>query len=336
MPDDQVHIDGLEEKVEKIAGELRSVRDEMKKLSSIAEMADRFKAMEQDLREVLGHMNPMAQIVTKIEAGVEEIRQDEGISAISEKLDKLTNVFEKLDSRIDKASARQEVGELGKKLDEVVGSVTRIDSAVRQLSEASENDALSKKIDDLQQYVAGLSGIEERFHDLTTTFEETKEIVGIIVRQLDDLERKHNKTLEEVSQALGSVTKMIDSSQVSASTERDAGKKAPARTESTEVPEEPRVFQGPLPSTIDGLMDKLLKMVSPQTEAVKMARALEEIRDQLTSQLQRPTPVLHDFGRIARELKSYPPTATLNDNDIARLNKEIRSWTSKLKEAARS
>jgi len=47
------------------------------------------------------------------------------------------------------------------------------------------------------------------------------------------------------------------------------------------------------------------------------------------------TPVLFQFGKKARELKSYPPTATLNENDIASLNTEIRAWTSKLKEIAK-
>jgi hypothetical protein len=47
------------------------------------------------------------------------------------------------------------------------------------------------------------------------------------------------------------------------------------------------------------------------------------------------TPVLYQFGTKARELKSYPPTATLNENDIALLSKDIRAWTSKLKEMAK-
>ena len=66
-----------------------------------------------------------------------------------------------------------------------------------------------------------------------------------------------------------------------------------------------------------------------------MARALEETRDRLTDLIKEHTPVIFQFGKMARELKSYPPTATLNENDIARLNKEIRSWTAKLKEVAK-
>ena len=89
-------------------------------------------------------------------------------------------------------------------------------------------------------------------------------------------------------------------------------------------------------STIDDIMKGLLKEVTPQTEAREMARVLEETRDALTTMISGHTPVLFQFGKKARELKSYPPTATLNENDIANLNTEIRSWASKLKEMTKS
>jgi hypothetical protein len=65
-----------------------------------------------------------------------------------------------------------------------------------------------------------------------------------------------------------------------------------------------------------------------------MAVTLEAVRDKLTTIIQGHTPVLFQFGKRARELKSYPPTATLNENDIARLNKEIRDWSIKLKKVS--
>ena len=82
-------------------------------------------------------------------------------------------------------------------------------------------------------------------------------------------------------------------------------------------------------------MKGLLNKVKPQTEAQAMARALDEVRDQLTTMITGTTPVIFQFGTRARELRSYPPTATLNENDIARLNKEIRDWTAKLKKIAK-
>ncbi len=78
-----------------------------------------------------------------------------------------------------------------------------------------------------------------------------------------------------------------------------------------------------------------MEMVTPQTEATTMANALEEARDVLTEMIEGSTPVLFQFGKKARELKSYPPTATLNENDIALLNKDLRNWTTKLKEMAK-
>jgi len=83
-------------------------------------------------------------------------------------------------------------------------------------------------------------------------------------------------------------------------------------------------------------MSKLLEHVNPQTEAKVMSEILEEVRDELTPMITVHTPVLFQFGKKARELKSYPPTATLNENDIASLNKDIKAWTSKLKEIAKS
>ena len=79
-----------------------------------------------------------------------------------------------------------------------------------------------------------------------------------------------------------------------------------------------------------------MTLVIPQTEATEMAEALEEVRDELTTMIKGHTPVLFQFGKRARELKSYPPTATLNENDIASLSREIKSWKSKLKEMTNS
>ena len=81
-------------------------------------------------------------------------------------------------------------------------------------------------------------------------------------------------------------------------------------------------------------MKGLLNKVKPQTEAKEMAKALEDARDELTTMIKGHTPIIFQFGKRATELKSYPPTATLNENDIARLNKDLRDWTSKLKKLA--
>jgi hypothetical protein len=116
-----------------------------------------------------------------------------------------------------------------------------------------------------------------------------------------------------------------------------ATSKKPTKTMDEPAQEEtPPISKAKLPSTIDALMNKLLEKVNPQTEASDMAESLEEVRDELTPMITVHTPVLFQFGKKARELKSYPPTATLNENDIASLNKEIKSWASKLKEIAKS
>jgi ABC-type transporter Mla subunit MlaD len=225
---------------------------------------------------------------------------------------------------------------LFKKIDDILISVKDLSSGSQETGGPEEETTLGKKIDDLQHYVASLSTLEEKFGDLLDAFAETKEIVGIIVRQLDDIERKYNKTLEDVNKALEMVLKVAGG----------GAKVEPAKTTSKAEPKEPQPAEpahteetskvAPAAASIDELIDSLLKLVRPQTNADRMSRALEDTRDKLTALVPGHTPVLYQFGKIARELKSYPPTATLNENDIARLNREIRGWAQKLKELAKS
>ena len=254
------------------------------------------------------------------------------IKEISEKVDGLTKELTdirkvlKEDLQIIKDAKETEV--IIKKLDDILISL-------------ADSDVLGKKLDDLQGYVAGLSSLEEKVEELSTQFTETNEIVGIIVRQLDDIERKYNQSLDKISETAELVEKIAARGPVGDSDTKSQEKKPTKDTEDTEEVKDkekkkPPASKANLPSTIDALMGKLLDMVNPQTEAKEMADALEEVRDELTPMITVHTPVIFQFGKKARELKSYPPTATLNENDIATLNKELKAWKSKLKEIAKS
>ena len=214
--------------------------------------------------------------------------------------------------------------------------IKKIDDILVSLA---DSDVVPKKLDDLQSYIAEFSGIEEKVQDLSSQFEETKEIVGIIVRQLDDIERKYNVAIDKVTEAVETLTEFVKS-ESAASSDSNKPTKKPKETKEKETKAEKPEVKAPdmakLPSTIDNLMDNLMTLVIPQTEATEMAEALEEVRDELTTMIKGHTPVLFQFGKRARELKSYPPTATLNENDIASLSREIKSWKSKLKEVASS
>lgn len=269
-------------------------------------------------------------------------------------------ILEKVDTLAEElASIRKDLGALGsipgiaKKVDGLASSANEISKTMQGIHESkeyeviikkiddiligmSEPEVIMKKLDDLQGYVAGLSGIEEKVEDLSRAFQETQEIVGIIVRQLDDIERKYNLSIDKISELADTVARIAEGapSAPAKATERKTSRND---EEAIPLPEKKApVAKASLPSTIDALMDRLLNLVNPQTEATRMGEALEEVRDELTSMLQGHTPVLFQFGKKARELKSYPPTATLNENDIASLNKDIKSWTSKLKESAKS
>jgi hypothetical protein len=281
----------------------------------------------------------------------------QAIKEISEKVDNLTKELADLrkiyDKKLDALTTSKEFEAANKKIEEISTAINGFEGDIQAIKEAketeviikklddillslSDSDVLGKKLDDLQGYVAGLSGIEEKVEDLSTQFAETKEIVGIIVRQLDDIERKYNQSIEKIAETAELVEKIAAEESIDESPTKTTAKK-PMKTKDEPEPEEekPSVSKAKLPSTIDAMMSKLLEHVTPLTEAKKMAAELEKTRDELTTMITVHTPILHQLGTRARELKSYPPTSTLNENDIASLNKEIKSWASKLKEIAK-
>ncbi|MHA1770301.1 MAG: hypothetical protein ACTSYL_02100 [Candidatus Thorarchaeota archaeon] len=339
--DEQIRIDGLEKTVAQLTSEVESLKKEMATLSELPKISDAIKTLQTSLVEVKDGLSPITKMndvvssLKTIESGITTITKDKSIQSLDKKIDGLASNVQSLDSRLEKIQISDEIAAVDKKVDDVLSSVAGVGKGLQQVRDEISVDALMKKIDELQGYVVGFSNIEEKVQELTSTFDETREIVSIIVRQLDDIERKYNKALGNVSEAL----KIVQETIASGAASRDATETKPE--EPTPSRKQKRkhapatVSDAALPSTIDSIMEQLLSMVTPHTEAIAMAEALEATRDQLTDLIKEHTPVIFQFGKIARELKSYPPTATLNENDIARLNKEIRTWTTKLKELAR-
>lgn len=267
-----------------------------------------------------------AAAIEKIQKKVDELSAELASLSknVEKKLDDSAKSLKGLDKSIGEVKDSKESAVIIKKIDDILVSL-------------ADSDVVPKKLDDLQSYIAEFSGIEEKVQDLSSQFEETKEIVGIIVRQLDDIERKYNVAIDKVTEAVETLTEFVKSeSAVSSEPKKPAKKPKETKETKTEKPEVKVPDKTSLPSTIDALMDNLMTLVIPQTEATEMAEALEEVRDELTTMIKGHTPVLFQFGKRSRELKSYPPTATLNENDIASLSREIKSWKSKLKELASS
>jgi len=309
-------IQDLHQKVDELSAELASLREELEVLNSVSEMDKK---------------------IDNISKNIEMVCDSKEHQDLDNKLDDLAKTLKGMDNT--------------KKLDDLAKSVTGIDSGVKEVRDSKESaviikkiddilvsladsDAVPKKLDDLQNYIAGLSGIEEKVQDLAGQFEETKEIVGIIVRQLDDIERKYNLSIDRVTEVVDTLSDFMKSGAAESSGSAKPPKQPTPETPDEEKPKVRPPSKGSLPSTIDALMDNLMTLVVPQTEAAEMAEALEEVRDELTTMIKGHTPVLFQFGKRSRELKSYPPTATLNENDIASLSREIKSWKSKLKEMA--
>jgi chromosome segregation ATPase len=328
--DDNADIGEMLEKVEALAEELGEIRKLLEALDSVPDIVEKVESLGSQIEEVQSSLEPVAKAddvtasLDDVKTAIDDVKEAIGLESIDEKVDKLTKSLGRIEQSVQELSEAKETEVIIKKVDDILIST-------------SELDVITKKLDDLQGYIAALSGIEEKVEDLSNSFLETQEIVGIIVRQLDDIERKYNQSIDKLNETAEAVSKLAETaSAVSAK----ALEKKPQRNTETEVLPEPEkkapVFKASLPSTIDALMERLLDLVNPQTEATEMAEALEEVRDQLTSMIQGHTPVLFQFGKKARELKSYPPTATLNENDIASLNKDIKSWASKLKEIAKN
>ena len=290
--------------------------------------------VSKELKEVKSSLSPVSKIddiissvneIKKFDKKLDSLATSKDSEAATKKMDELAATLKGFEGDIQEFKDAKETEVILKKIDDILLSLT-------------DTDVIGKKLDDLQGYIAGLSGIEEKVEDLSGQFTETNEIVGIIVRQLDDIERKYNLSIEKLSETTELISQIAASGAKPDAPAKPDSKKTPKTAETKEVPEKkkPPVSKASLPSAIDAIMTKLLKLVNPQTEAKIMAESLEEIRDELTTMITVHTPILHKLGTKARELKSYPPTATLNENDIASLNKDIKSWTTKLKEIAKS
>jgi len=309
--DDNQAFKDIAEKVDGLAKTLEGIRKEIEILGSISDIDEKTDAIISSVNEI-----------KKFEKKLDNLATSKESEANAEKVDELAKTLIEVESEIQSLKDSKETEVIIKKIDDILLAMP-------------ETDVLGKKLDDLQGYIAGLSGIEEKVEDLTSQFTETNEIVGIIVRQLDDIERKYNLSLEKLSETAELVEKLAAERSSGGDSSKETDTKQAKSKDEPEKKKTP-VAKANLPSTIDALMSKLLDLVNPQTEAKVMAESLEEVRDELTPMITVHTPVLFLFGKKARELKSYPPTATLNENDIASLNKEIKSWSSKLKEIAKS
>lgn len=336
MPDESTKE--LEAKIDALSGELATIKEELTHVSTLPELDKKVDDLDKELSAAKKQLDTLSS--------------SKELKAIDKKIDDVAKALSDIDSGIVEIKDSKEMQVMYKKMDDLLVATADIGTEVKEMQSSQSNDVakqagsilesleglgqesetVSKKIDDLQQYIASLSGLEEKIESMSSSLNETKEIVGIIVRQLDDIERKYKQAVEKIEAAVETIESIpihAIASEVEDTSSRKGDKKPPKE-------KEPDIPVGKLPSNIDEIMKTLLSMVSPQTEAREMAKSLEDARDRLIPMLKEHTPVLHDFGKRARELKSYPPTALLNENDIAGLNTEIRSWTSKLKEIAKS
>ncbi|MGV9170622.1 MAG: hypothetical protein ACOC38_11860 [Promethearchaeia archaeon] len=326
------HHDALNSKMDDIRGDLSPLSTLDETNETIGKMNEILTEMNES-KETEVIFKKLDEILLSLTDVKDEIDSSKSISDkkfadLQDQLSELTSdedVVDKLESIDSKLEDGRE--DFGQKIEDILGSVVGLGNTMNKIKDSSESDVIQKKIDSIETYIADLSALEDRFHDLNSSIVETKEIVGIIVRQLDDIERKYNKTLEKVDNAITLVEETTDKLGTSITRQE---KKTRAISEKETENETTAAPKNDMPEDLDSLMQYLLDMVDADVEANEMAAAIESVRDQLTTIIDTHTPVLFKLGKRANELKSYPPTATLNENDIARLNSEIREWREKL------
>jgi len=355
MSSDNIDVKELEKKVETLSQMIETVVKSIEPLSGLADITKSIDAIAKEVESltktvpdktsmdgirqaivktdvdgISEKIDTLSKRVEKVDNDVSEVKESKEIEVLYKKLDDLLLSVNDIGSKVEEANATERIASLDEKVGNISSSMSDVTTNIEQLRDSSDTEILGKKIDDLMHYVAGLSALEEKVDDMAKSFAETQEIVGIIVRQLDDIERKYNKTIEDLSEAMGVVKSLTEDGTTDSDATTEKSTKSKKKPKDNDEDEKAPTISADA-STIDDLMKQLLAKVKPQTEAKEMAVTLEEVRDKLTTMIEGHTPVLFQFGTRARELKSYPPTATLNENDIARLNKEIRDWTSKLK-----
>ncbi|MFO7835478.1 MAG: hypothetical protein R6V83_02395 [Candidatus Thorarchaeota archaeon] len=326
------HHDSLNSKMDDIRGDLSSLSTLDETNETIGKMNELLTEMNES-KETEVIFKKLDEILLSLTDVKDEIDSSKNVSDkkfgdLQDQLSELTSDEDVVD-KLESIDSRLEDGreDFGQKIEDILGSVVGLGNTMNKIKDSSESDVIQKKIDSIETYIADLSALEDRFHDLNSSIVETKEIVGIIVRQLDDIERKYNKTLEKVDNAITLVEETTDKLGTSI-TRQEMKPRAISEKETEE--ETTAAPKSDMPEDLDSLMQYLLDMVDADVEANEMAVAIESVRDQLTTIIDTHTPILFKLGKRANELKSYPPTATLNENDIARLNSEIREWREKL------
>ena len=331
MPaEEKTESSDLEKAIDKVKSEIALLRDDIDPLSTLPDIAKSVETLGESVAALDKKLEPVARTddilkaLTDLAGIVREVRERVDWTPIEERIAALEKQVQQVAERVDTSS--------------VMEKIDSVEKQVQQVAERVDTSSVMEKIDSVEKQVQQVVGLEERLDRLSDIFNETREIVSIIVQQLDDIERKYNKALEEVKKALALTAKVAQQAAPAEVETAPAAAVAPKRKPTAEKAKTARkgepVPEKEIPATIDTMMEHLLSKVTPHTEAAEMARLLEETRDRLTDLIKEHTPVIFQFGKMARELKSYPPTATLNENDIARLNKEIRAWAAKLKEIA--
>ncbi len=354
MPaEEKTESSDLEKAIDKVKSEIALLRDDIDPLSTLPDIAKSVETLGESVAALDKKLEPVARTddilkaLTDLAGIVREVRERVDWTPIEERIAALEKQVQQVAERVDTSSVMEKIDSVERQVQQVAERVDtssvmeKIDSVekqVQQVAERVDTSSVMEKIDSVEKQVQQVVGLEERLDRLSDIFNETREIVSIIVQQLDDIERKYNKALEEVKKALALTAKVAQQAAPAEVETAPAAAVAPKRKPTAEKAKTARkgepVPEKEIPATIDTMMEHLLSKVTPHTEAAEMARLLEETRDRLTDLIKEHTPVIFQFGKMARELKSYPPTATLNENDIARLNKEIRAWAAKLKEIA--
>ncbi len=212
---------------------------------------------------------------------------------------------------------------------------------------SNENKEIIAKLKKIENKLEELSSMQSTINELREFTEEIREIVAIIVQQMDSLERKYNKALNQIESFLASQKTAVHETAAVVSSEeksKETSSEPYISTASTisssqiishSVPEPERdsieleSLNSESPTAI-GILTELKSKISVNLDAHELSRTMEILRDRMPDLLPTYLPLLFEMGKWSKNLKSYPEGQTLNDADVNALKSDIDSWIQRI------
>ena len=177
------NVKDLEKKIDGLAQDIEKLNKRITPLDDLPDLMKKIDSLTKEL-EVIKSKVEDDEKLDSLAKDISTIKESKEMDVLFKKIDDLLLSVTEMGSKVDDANSSEGISTLDEKFDGFSTSITELTTNIEQLRDSDSTEVIGKKIDDLQQYVAGLSALEEKVDSMASAFSETKEIVGIIVRQL--------------------------------------------------------------------------------------------------------------------------------------------------------